>query len=61
MHPILHEILFTPMGWLLIGVTIVSFGIPLYLGWFFAKKIREEQAQAGKPKPDMAQQEPRSP
>lgn len=46
MHPILHEILFTPMGWLLIAVVIATAFITGYLHWYIAKKMREDAKAA---------------
>lgn len=48
MHPILHEILFTPMGWLLIAVVIATAFITGYLHWYIAKKMREGCGGAGR-------------
>lgn len=45
MHPILHEILFTPMGWLLIAGTVIMFGIGIYLHLFIRNRMREEGQQ----------------
>lgn len=45
MHPILHEILFTPMGWLLIAGTIIMLGIGIVLHLFIRNRMREEDQQ----------------
>lgn len=42
MHPILHEILFTPMGWLLIAGTVIMLGIGIFLHLFIRNRMREE-------------------
>lgn len=46
MHPILHEVLFTPMGWLLIGVVVATIFITAYLHLFIARKMREDEKAA---------------
>ncbi len=48
MHPILREIFMEPVGWMTIIGGLVIIGLPLVLGMFLRRKMREEQD--GKPK-----------
>lgn len=43
MHPILREIFMEPVGWMTIIGGLVIIGLPLVLGMFLRRKMREEQ------------------
>ena len=48
MHPILREIFMEPVGWMTLIGGLVIIGLPVVLGIFMRRKMREEQD--GKPK-----------
>ena len=48
MHPILQEMLFTPMGWLVIAGFIIMLGVSVYLHVFIRNRMREEDRQQGR-------------
>ena len=43
MHPILHEMLLRPVGWLTISGALIIVGIPLFTVLFIRRKMREDE------------------
>ena len=48
MHPVLVELLARPVGWLLIGGTLVMIGIGIGVPLFIRSRERAELAQAAR-------------
>ena len=48
MHPILREIFMEPVGWMTIIGGLVIVGLPLWIGVFLRRKMREEEGDKGK-------------
>lgn len=48
MHPILREIVMEPVGWMTLIGGLVILGLPLVLGIFLRRKMREEAGGKGK-------------
>lgn len=44
MSPLLAQLLTTPMGWLAIGITVVSIGLTVAIHLFLRRRIRESEA-----------------
>lgn len=52
MSPLLAQLLTTPMGWLAIGVSLVSIALTVAIHRFLRRKIRESEAARGSHPPD---------